>query len=186
MDKPSGQEKITNFFKAEYNKLVNYVRKNIDDSAQRDAEDIVQDVVLNLYDRADIMAPIEDLSSYIYRSLKNKIIDLFRNNKMDISIDAPISEIPPFSLKDILFDHRVNIESEAEKNELYQYLYNAIDSLNTREKAVIIASEFENHTFQELSNDWDIPLGTLLARKSRALKKIQKALLKYKKIYMED
>jgi DNA-directed RNA polymerase specialized sigma24 family protein len=55
-------------------------------------------------------------------------------------------------------------------------VFAAIEELSAEEKAVILATEMEGRTFKELAEDWGIPLGTLLARKSRALDKIRNQL----------
>jgi len=51
-----------------------------------------------------------------------------------------------------------------------------MDRLNINERAVVIATEIEGFTFKELSEMWDVPLGTLLAQKSRALAKLRESL----------
>jgi RNA polymerase sigma-70 factor (ECF subfamily) len=57
-----------------------------------------------------------------------------------------------------------------------EMLKEAISQLRPDEQAVIIATEFENQTYEDLSEDWDIPIGTLMSRKHRALSKLQKIL----------
>jgi len=56
-------------------------------------------------------------------------------------------------------------------------LFHALKQLRPDEQAVIIATEFEGQTYEELSDEWDVPLGTLLSRKHRALSKLHKQLL---------
>ena len=157
--------KIVEFFKSEYKKLVGYVRQRIDDTAERDAEDIVQDVILNIFDRADVGGPIENLSAYIYRSLRNRVVDLLRKKKYTLSFSDAIS----VSLDDT--------HSKLEKKELFEEIYRAMDSLKEEERAVVIATEFDERSFRDLSEDWGVPIGTLLAKKSRALEKIRKILV---------
>ena len=41
---------------------------------------------------------------------------------------------------------------------------------------LILATSFENRTYEELSRQWNVPLGTLLSRKHRALSKMNKIL----------
>lgn len=173
------KEKLSHFFHREYTKLLGFVRKRIDDTAELDAEDIVQDVILHIFDKANITAPIENLAAYIYQSLRNKIIDVFRRKKESLSLDASLLT-NGLSLKDFLYDNRWDTLSEVMKNELREKMFEAIDSLRSEEKAVIMATEFDGFSFQHLAEQWDIPLGTLLARKSRALKKIQVLLKEYK------
>jgi len=61
-----------------------------------------------------------------------------------------------------------------EKREMLHFLFEAIDALNVDQRAVLIETEFEGRTFKELAKEWGVPVGTLLARKSRALAKIRK------------
>jgi RNA polymerase sigma factor (sigma-70 family) len=156
--------KIAEFFRTEYRKLVRYVQRLIDDTAERDAEDIVQDVILNILDGIDVGRPIENLSAYIYQSLRNRVVDLFRKRKDTVS------------LSDLVLSSEDNTIYEVEKKELHEEIFRALDSLNEKERAVVVATEFDGRPFRELSEDWGIPIGTLLARKSRALKKIKQRL----------
>jgi len=156
--------KVADYFQTEYKKLVRYVRNRIDDAADRDAEDIVQDVVLNIFNKADISIPIENLTAYIYAALRNRIIDIFRKRREVYSLEkvVQVSGHDPGKI--------------FENKELQAKIFQAFDSLNPDERDVLIAVEFEDRSFQELSQEWEVPLGTLLARKSRALEKIRKKL----------
>lgn len=156
--------KTAEFFQREYKRLVRYVRRLIDDTAERDAEDIVQDVVLNIFDKADIGLPIENLSAYIYQALRNRVVDLLRKRKKTLSLSDVIQASP--------YDTAI----EVEKKEIREKLYRAIESLNDEQKTVVIATEFDDRSFRELSEEWGVPIGTLLARKSRALQKIKQEL----------
>ena len=174
------KKRVSEFVLAEYGKLVRYVRRAIADSADRDAEDIVQDVMVNLFDKADVTIPIENLTAYVYRSLKNKVVDIFRKRAKSpqISLDDHISNGTGegLSLADLIRDARSHTASEEEKKEMYTHLYNAIEALNDKEKTVIVATEFDGVPFGILSQQLGVPIGTLLARKSRALKKIKNTM----------
>ena len=145
--------------------MVAFVRNRIDDTADRDAEDIVMDVMLGLFEKANVARPIEDLSAYVFQSLRNRIIDLFRTRKTKVT------------LSDVLQDSRYDTAGEVEKKELREQIYNSINNLNDEQRAVVIATEFEGISFRDLSERWGIPVGTLLARKSRALKKIKNEMM---------
>jgi RNA polymerase sigma factor (sigma-70 family) len=179
MSKGYQRERIADFFRSEHQRLVNYVRRWIDDTADQDGEDIVQDVALNIFNRADVTIPIEYLSAYVYRALRNRIIDFLRRRKIPvISLDGEDVDDTKSSLSDLIFDLRCDAERELEIKQLYERIYQAINSLGDQQKAIVIETEFEERTFQELAYEWNVPVGTLLARKSRALKKIRKALEK--------
>jgi RNA polymerase sigma factor (sigma-70 family) len=160
------------FFRTNYGSLVGYVRNLIRDGADIAGEDIVQDVMVNLYNKADITQPIQNFTAYVYSALRNRIIDIMRTRKKNISLDAEGSPEHQMSLAEFLHDAKTDISATIEKKELRHALYKAIDGLSDSERAIVAATEFDDRTFKELSEEWEIPIGTLLARKSRALKHI--------------
>jgi RNA polymerase sigma factor (sigma-70 family) len=169
--------RVTRFFKEEAKKLVAYVRKQLADMAAEDAEDIVQDVMLGIFDRADITAPIQNLSAYIYRSLYNRVVDRYRRrNKKVHSLDAYTDYDGEHSLADILADVRFDVHDEYEKRMIWNELFGAIEALRPSYREVFIATEFEGRSFKELAVQTGVPVGTLLSQKHRAVKQIRSAL----------
>ena len=179
MNQKYQQNRIADFFRSERRRLISYVRRWIDETAAQDGEDIVQDVALNIFNRADVTIPIEYLSAYVYRALRNRITDFLRKPKgADLSLDGSDLDAPQSSLSNLIHDWRPSAHEEIERLQLYHKIYTAIDTLTETQKAIVIETEFEGRSFRELADEWDIPIGTLLARKSRALKKIRKELEK--------
>ena len=174
--KPEKQRpKLVEFFRSEYGRLVGYVRRMIDDAAERDGEDIVQDVMLNAFNLADLNAPIENVSAYLYQSVRNRVVDYLRKRKSGtLSLEELVLEESDLKLGDLLYDADNNPVVEFERREMLHFLFEAIDTLNEEQRAVLIETEFEGRTFKELAKEWGVPVGTLLARKSRALAKIRK------------
>lgn len=167
---------MADFLRDERNKLVGYVRSLIDDASERDGEDIVQDVILSIYSRGEMASPIEDLSAYVYQSLRNRVVDYFRKKREVIPFDGTDDDEPNLSLSNILYDPKYDAFDELYRAEIRERIFEAIDMLGDDEKAVIIETEFNSRTYREMSQEWDIPIGTLLSRKSRALEKIREAL----------
>jgi RNA polymerase sigma factor (sigma-70 family) len=159
------KSRIAGFFKNERARLVSYVRGRIDDAADRDGEDIVQDVLLGIFNRPDPALPIDNLAGYVYQALRNRVVDAFRGRgQRDLA------------LQDTLSDPRADVGAEVQKRESMRRFFDALAALEPAEQAVIIETELEGRSFRELAEAWGEPLGTLLSRKSRALGKL-KALL---------
>ena len=175
-----GKISIAEFLTTERGRLIRYVRHLIDDTAERDGEDIVQDVALNIFSRADVLMPIETLSAYVYQSLRNRVIDYLRQRKNVISLDESIDENGESSLVQQLSETISDVEKEVTQAELRKSLVSAIERLPGEQKAVVIETEFNGRSFRDLSREWGIPIGTLLARKSRALAKIRESLWEFK------
>lgn len=172
MTSEANENRLDEFFKTEYKKLVRFVQKNMEKRySDASPEDIVQDVTLSLLDKFNIDAQIENLAAYMYRSLRNKIYDTQTKKRHHVSLDGIENE------------KKINpaLEDETEdKNQLNEFepeqLRVAIEKLNNEDKYIINQTHFEGKSFQELSIELNTPLGTLLSRKHRAQAKLAKYL----------
>ncbi len=177
MIKDSFRRRVAEFFEKERKRLLAYIHRLMEDTAESDSEDILQDVVLNLLNKADISQPIENLSAYVYEALRNRVIDYFRRRKKNLPIDSPVTG-EDMTLADVLRDTRFNTARMVEQQEIRNLLLQAIEALSEEEQELIVATEFQGISFRELVIEWQLPLGTLLARKSRAIAKLKKTLSK--------
>ncbi len=177
---------LTRVFQSEHPKLINYVRKWLKDAGERDAEDIIQDVMLSVYDNLDPAMPIGNILAYIYRSIKNRIVDYYRKIKeKPVYFEDALDEMGGNTLADILADTRYDTHSEAEKKEIFDRIFKAVDHLKPEQKAIWIATEIENYSFDELSVFWQKPIGTLLAQKHRAVLALREELTDLKKEHFD-
>ncbi|MCX6266053.1 MAG: RNA polymerase sigma factor [Bacteroidetes bacterium] len=177
MEKEFQKKSLDLFFRNEYQKLVNFVRKNLDDRYyEASPEDIIQDVALGLIDKLDLDTQIGNLTGYIYRSVKNKIIDFQKKKQRTVSIENFTDRKNENYLLNTLTDETLAEENDYSNIEP-EMLQQAILQLRPDEQAVIIATEFEQRSYEELSAEWDVPTGTLLSRKHRSLSKLHKILL---------
>jgi RNA polymerase sigma factor (sigma-70 family) len=140
-----------------------------------DAEDIVADVVFNVYNRVTADTPVENLAAYLYQAVKNKIKDYFRKPKRPLSIDE-LDKHTGLARGADLVDRAVAVEILVEQNEFALRLKSALMKLEARQRAVWIATELEGYTFKELAEQWGEPIGTLLSRKNRATKALRNML----------
>ena len=171
------QKSRADYFKRERGRLVGYVRSLIDDAADRESEDIVQDVVLGLFEKADVSAPIENFAAYVYQSLRNRIVDVFRRRRRQENLDAEMPGDTGLVLADLLADMNYDVDREMDRREINRDLNTAISMLDENHRTIVVATELQGRTFKELSGEWKVPIGTLLARKSRAMQKLKEALL---------
>src|SRR5271170_4130738 len=69
-------------------RLRSFIRKHVADTGE--AEDILQDVFYELLSSYRMMKPVEQVTAWLYRVARNRIIDLFRKKKPD-SLNVPVS-----------------------------------------------------------------------------------------------
>lgn len=160
------------FIKNERQRFISYVRSLLRETASADAEDIVHDVLLRILEKADLIVPADNLTAYVYRALKNRVIDYMRTRKTILSLDKD-TDTESHGLFEILTDSNSNALEILQTREGKQELFTALEQLSAMEKQVIIAHEFEGMPFKELAKQWNVPQNTLLSHKSRAMKKLK-------------
>ncbi len=147
------KETIIDFFKYEKNKLIHYIRKNLNYLATVEPEDIIQDVMIRMLEKINDGVIIETVSGFIYKSVKNKMIDQYRRRKISVSLNKN-DETDERSLESMLSDARFDIFSEVQQDELRRILFTTVDELPCDQKSIWVATELEGKSFAELSAAW--------------------------------
>jgi RNA polymerase sigma-70 factor (ECF subfamily) len=175
------QRNLAGFFAREYNDLLSYVKRYWQGDGEAEPEDILQDVALNLFTKVDLDTPIENLLAYTYRSLKNKIIDRQRKKKPQVLSNFEDKEKGENYLLNGIVDDAVSHEFYEEQEEMLEWMFELMKDLNPDQQEIIIRTEIEGQTFESLSKEWGIPIGTLLSRKHRAMSRLQKLFMEKNK-----
>lgn len=169
---------IADFYEKERPGLIRFLRRRLSGAGDMDAEDVLQEVFVNLFNRADVSAPVENLAAYVYGCLRNRVADIARARKSALSLDemeenggAP----PAITGENLRFDPVARFEERA----FMEALQAALNALEPRQREVWVATELRRIPFQELSEKWGEPVGTLLSRKSRANRKLRETLNEY-------
>ncbi len=162
-------KKLKDFFVREYRSLKYYVNARIQNTANRSAEDIIQDVALKLFTGADRYAPINNVAGFVYRSIRNRIVDIMRASKPSASMEIDDSFL---ELAEMMQDSHNFYTSES----MIAVLKYHIDQLKPHYKAIIMAVDFEGYTYKEIAKETGIPEGTLMSRRHRAIGILYKQL----------
>lgn len=167
---------LFSFFDAERKRFLAFVKRRMTDLSEMDAEDMVAEVMLAMLLKAEPNNHVENLTAYVYRSLSNKLADLAQRRRRSVTLSLLPDEDGESSLMDFLADGNANVELRLERKELQLRLARAISSLEPKARAVFVATELKGRSFKELSAQWNEPVGTLLSRKSRAMKTLRELM----------
>nr|WP_035565606.1 sigma-70 family RNA polymerase sigma factor [Caballeronia sordidicola] len=157
----------------ERTKLGNFIRRRVRDPS--DAEDILQDVLHEFVQAYRLPEPIEQVSAWLFRVARNRIIDRFRKKK-----EQPLSETvatsdnadtvdDEYRLDLALPSHDAGPEAAYARSVLLAALQHALDELPENQRDIFIAHEIEGRSFKELASESGVALNTLLARKRYAV-----------------
>ncbi len=169
---------VYDFFAAEGKKLSGYVKSKFRGSGDTAPEDIIGDVMLGIFNRKGNTVPVQNLSAYVYRCIRNRINDIYRE-KEGVHIESLEGDEDNLSPALMLTDNITALDG-AERKELKEKLYAAVNSLKPEYRAVFVATEIRHIPYKALAEKWNEPVGTLLSRKNRAVKELRKMLKDYK------
>lgn len=165
------KSKLSHFFKDEYQSLKGYVRSKIEHTSESDAEDIIQDVALRIFSRPPESLPISNIGGFVYRAIRNKVIDTMRTKKERISDEDELEQ---------LWTEFVSVFYESNSYsytpQLMEKLKFAIISLKPAYRDIILAVDFEGYSYREISEETGISAGTLMSRRHRAIAILSKQI----------
>jgi len=128
-------------------------------------EDIIQEVFSNLWTRRKSLQ-VENVSAYLYQSVKFQIFKQFRQRKL---IDRHISEFDNF-----ISDSR--IEDLVEYKELHNRVENLISELPEQRRIIFQLSRKEELSNKEIASQLHISLQTVKNQISSAIKSIRNSI----------
>jgi RNA polymerase sigma factor (sigma-70 family) len=156
--------------------LFNFIRRRVPDP--RDAEDILQDVLVELAEANRLLMPIEHVTGWLFRVARNRITDLFRRKKpVSLSgIAREAREGERLQLEDLLPSPDAGPEALYVRGVLLEELELALDELPDEQREVFIAHELEGRSFREMAAETGVNLNTLLSRKRYAVLHLRERL----------
>ena len=153
-------------------KLFSFIRSRV--KTDEDAEDILQDVWYQLSSIIDT-EPIEQLSAWLYRVSRNRIIDKGRKQKSLSLEDLAFEDEDGESMfPELLLSDDLNPEEEFEKTYFMESLTDALGELPEKQREVFVWNELEGLTLQEIADKTGENLKTIISRKRYAVKHLQK------------
>ncbi|UAB79055.1 sigma-70 family RNA polymerase sigma factor [Erythrobacter sp. SCSIO 43205] len=137
---------------------------------RKEAEDALQDVYINLWQKADRYDP-ERASpiSWLATFARNRAIDRLRTGKVRQGA-VPVEEALPLpDDRPMADDLLVDAENTAQ-------IHKCIEGLDERTRTHIRSAFFDGFTYAELAERADVPLGTMKSWIRRGLKKLRACL----------
>lgn len=147
--------------------LLNFIYRFIGD--RETAEDLSQDVFLQVWKNANSYLPISKFSTFIFTIAKNICLNAVAKSKVltDNSIEAVHD-------KDDIPSDRSSPEDEILSYEQEEIIKRAIAKLSPEQRIVFILTEYHGLSYQEVASILQCPIGTVASRKNGAVKLLRK------------
>lgn len=166
---------VTQVVKRYGSQLLHFIKGKV--GSVQDAEDILQDVWVQL-SRLTNVAELESISGWLYYVAKNKITDLYRKQKPERLEDYSYeTEDGDLQIREILLmDDSESPDLKFFKDIFWKTLMDALEELPENQRSVFVQNEMEDKTLQEIANEQNENIKTIISRKGYAMKHIRKKL----------
>jgi RNA polymerase sigma factor (sigma-70 family) len=169
-------QQISKAIEREQSRLRNFIRKRVPDPG--DAEDILQEVFYELVEAYRMMKPVEQVTAWLFRVARNRIIDLFRSRKQEASRPSAIrsEDDQDVDWMDLLPSPEAGPESVFARSVLLEELEAALEELPQEQREVFVGHELLGYSFKELAERTGVGVNTLLSRKHYAVQFLRRRL----------
>ena len=170
------ENQVSEAARREGSRLRNFIRRRV--ANPEDVEDVLQDVFSELVESFSLMRPIEHIGPWLFRVARNRIIDLYRKRRPEVSANAPVDdeEGSDVEFQDLLASADAGPEVALAREALIDELDAALAELPREQREVFVANEMEGRSFAELSKETGLKVNTLLSRKHYAVLSLRERL----------
>lgn len=147
--------------------------------SEEDAENIVQDVFVELWENKEMLNMHMNLIAYLFTTIKNKCLNHLRHKLVVQETASKLQEEYTISL-------RMNLDSlEAFDNNLFsdqdieKIISRALDTLSEKCRTVFIMSKIEGKKQKEIAQELNISINTIETQMGIAYKKLRIELKDY-------
>jgi RNA polymerase sigma-70 factor (ECF subfamily) len=152
-----------------YPRMIRFAKEYV--LSEEDAENIVQDIFVMLWEKRDVLDIKVSLVSYLFILVKNKCLDFLKHQTAGKAF-AQEYIAKQQALEEISYTFSSDEDIEIVLN-------NAINSLPERCREIFIKSRLEGKRYKEIAIELDITVNTVENQMSIALKKLRLLLKDY-------
>jgi RNA polymerase sigma factor (sigma-70 family) len=170
-------QQISEAINRDHSRLRNFIRKRVAD--RDDAEDVLQDVFYELVEAYRMMKPVEQVTAWLFRVARNRIIDLFRRKTREALRTEPASftdDGERLQLEDLLPSPDAGPDAVYARNLLLEELGEALDELPDEQREAFVGHELMGYSFKELAAQTGASVNALLSRKHYAVRYLRERL----------
>ncbi len=133
------------------------------------AEDIVQEVLYELYKKSDKLE-IDSLIGYLKRAIYNRALNKVKSRRGFVDTDEINYELDA---------EESNSQEQMEYTELERFLNRVIDALPEKCRLVFILNRFEDMSYKQVAEKLDISVKTVENQMSKALRILRAEMVNY-------
>lgn len=144
---------------------------------EQTAMDAIHDVFYKFCTQHSSLNEIHNLKSYLFRSLRNRLIDMKRTNREDtalLSTQDETQEVLPFQLHVTIEDELI-MEEDAE--EIRQKVENVLNRLTDRQREIVYLRYIREQSYEEIAEIMQISVAACRNLISKSITRLKDSTL---------
>ncbi len=151
-------------------KLYRFASRLLNDS--HEAEDIVQDIFVKLWNMRNKMDEIQNLNAFTFRMTRNLCLDKLRARRVRFFDDPSTAGFPEPEISG------PNPEDQAELKDTVSKVHMIMNTLPELQKSVIHLRDVEEYSYEEISEMMNMEINAVRVTLSRARRTVRETLSK--------
>ena len=144
--------------------------------SESDAENIIQDVFLHLYERRDLMDAYTNLTAYLFTSIKNRCLDYLRKWVLEQETAQGVQDEFEMELR-MKYDSLEIFNTQfSDETDIRELLDNALQKLPERCRNIFIMNKLEGKKQKEIAEELNLSINTVESQMGIAYKKLREEL----------
>lgn len=119
---------------------------------REEAKDAVQDSFIKAFQNLKTFNIERDFGAWFMTIVRNRAIDLIRRRK----------KVSPDGLPPVIRDPRAI--KKAESGVVRSEIWEALEQLSTEHREIVFLKDYQGHSYREIAEILEIPLGTVMSR----------------------
>ena len=170
----TAQKLFSKLYVSYYARLVRFASLYV--GAMGDAENIVQDFFLYLWERKEILPELQQPDAYLFSAVKHRCLNFLRSQLSIVDRRQPLSDIMEQEFKLKLYSLQLLDDSQMSIDEVEKQICRAIDSLPERCREIFVMSKLKGMKYREIAESLGISQNTVEGQMAIALKKLREEL----------
>lgn len=178
----SSEDKFEKLYLSYFSKMKHFAKEYV--IADADAENLVQDVFTELWEKKELLDMPVNLLAYLFTSIKNKSLNYLRHKTVEQQTVTLMQEEYNLTLNMNLnaleeFDDKIFAEDSIEK-----IINHALDSLSERCRQIFIMNKLQGKKQKQIAEELNISINTVETQMKVAYKKLREELKDYTPLFL--
>lgn len=154
------EKQFSNFFHTYYRPLCLHALHFMDNT--QEAEDVVQETFIKLWDKREQMEEIHSVKAYLYRAVRNNCLTRIRDAKPTTHLE----EVAPYQL--------LAEEEQEDRSMMEARIWKMIDELPERRRQIFLMAKREGLSYKEIAEQTGLTVKTVENHVFRAMNSLRK------------